>query len=121
MTELKIGLEGIAIAETKISEVRGDKGQLIYHGYWVEDLVKSHTYEDIVYLLWNEKLPTKDESIQFKKILASKRKLPSFLKEVIEKMPKHLSSMEVLRTAISFLAPVGEKWPPSQEDAMDIL
>lgn len=120
MTKLHIGLEGIAVAETSISDVRGAKGQLIYRGHWVEELVK-HSYESIVYLLWNGAFPTESELSDFTAYLASKRKLSDYQKQLIELLPKELTSMEVLRTVISSIHPVGESYPPTQDQAAELL
>ena len=40
MKELRIGLEGVAVAETSISSVNGEKGELIYRGHWVENITQ---------------------------------------------------------------------------------
>lgn len=122
MVDLRIGLEGVAVAETKISFVNGEKGELIYRGYWIEDLVKKYCYEEVVYLLWYGKLPSADEAQEFKNTLASRRQLPSYLKEILNKLPRNLPAMAVLRTAISALQLAGgHEWPPQYLQAMDIL
>ncbi|HEY3788007.1 MAG TPA: citrate/2-methylcitrate synthase, partial [Urbifossiella sp.] len=51
------GLEGIVAAETRIGDVRGDIGQLIYQGYDINELAGKASYEEIVYLLWHGHLP----------------------------------------------------------------
>ena len=119
--ELRIGLEGIAIAETSISDVRGDVGQLVYRGHWVQELVEKCSFEAVVYLLWYKKLPTAQEEAAFTKLLASKRALPDYLKKLIELLPKNLTPMEVLRTALSSIHASVEDWPPTPEQAMEIL
>jgi citrate synthase len=121
MFELKEGLEGVAIAESQISNVNGEKGELIYRGYWAEELTKDHSYEDIVYLLWNGKLPSKAESEAFRAELASKRELPAYVKKIIDLLPHDMSVMSVMRTAISSLTVPGQSWPPTQQQAMEIL
>jgi citrate synthase len=50
MPETKdIGLRGVAVADTKISAVDGEKGRLIYRGYEIETLAENSTYEETVY------------------------------------------------------------------------
>ena len=46
------GLEGIVAAETTMSQVNGDEGQLIIRGYELESLAFSMTFEDVAQLLW---------------------------------------------------------------------
>ena len=55
------GLEGIVANTTRLSDVIGDKGQLIYCGYDINELAGKVSYEEVVYLLWNNRLPTRAE------------------------------------------------------------
>lgn len=121
MADLRIGLEGVAVAESQISCVNGEKGELIYRGYWAEEVVKGRTYEDIVHLLWYGHLPSAEEAANFKKQFASKRAIPDYVKEIIRKLPEDMPSMSVLRTAVSALMVPGEDWPPTVEQALEIL
>jgi len=121
MKELRVGLEGVAIAESAISSVNGEKGELIYRGEWVENITKGHTYEDIVYLLWYGHLPSPTEKASFKELLVANRQIPDYIKEVIQKLPKQIKPMAVLRTAISALSVPGDDWPPTYEQAIQIL
>lgn len=102
MTEKK-GLEGIVAAETKISSIIGT--QLTYSGYEIDDLTENATFEEVVYLLWNQSLPNQEQLSQFKE------KLNSYM-ALEEGMKTHLKSydltkvhpMAALRTSISMLA-----------------
>lgn len=119
--ELRIGLEGIAIAKTKTSDVRGDIGQLVYCGHFVQELVEKYSFEATVYLLWYSKLPSAAEEKAFTALIASKRAIPAYMKKLIEILPKSLTPMEVLRTAISSMEISGEDWPPTPEQALEVL
>lgn len=121
MKDLRVGLEGVAIAESEISSVNGEKGELIYRGYWAEQLTQDHKYEDIVYLLWNGELPTSAQAESFRKQLADLREIPGYIKDIIQKLPPNTPVMSVLRTAVSALEVPGPAWPPTQEQAMKVL
>ena len=54
------GLRGVAAATTRISFV-DPLGALYYSDYNIDDLVDNATYEEVVHLLLNNKLPTKTE------------------------------------------------------------
>ena len=116
-----IGLEGIAVAETSISNVRGEVGQLIYRGHWVQELVGKYSYEAIVHLLWNGHLPNAKENAEFTHYLAAKRALAPYQKQLIEILPKNLTPMEVLRTVLSSMHPEGEPYPPTKDQAAELL
>ena len=45
------GLEGIAVAQTRIGDVRGDVGQLIYYGYDINELAGNVCFEEVIHLL----------------------------------------------------------------------
>ena len=121
MADLHIGLEGIAVAETAISDVRGAVGQLVYRGHWVQELVGEYSFEAVVYLLWNGKLPDAQEDAEFTKYLAERRRLADYQKKVIELLPKDLTPMEVLRTVVSSIHPQGEPYPGTPDQAAEIL
>ena len=50
------GLEGVVAAETNLSMVDGERGELIIAGYPVEELAPNATFEEIVELLWGRHL-----------------------------------------------------------------
>jgi citrate synthase len=56
------GLEGIVANSTRLSDVIGDKGQLIYSGYDINELAGKGSFKEGVYLLWKGKLPNRQES-----------------------------------------------------------
>jgi len=64
MAELQRGLEGVIAAETKISSIIDS--QLTYAGYDIDDLAENAQFEEIIFLLWNYRLPTKDELQELK-------------------------------------------------------
>ena len=70
------GLEGIVANSTRLSDVIGDKGQLIYSGYDINELAGKVSFKEVVYLLWKGKLPNRREVDQFTKQLRAERELP---------------------------------------------
>ena len=46
------GLENVVAAETTLSDVKGDIGELIIKGWYVEKLAATMAYEDNAHLLW---------------------------------------------------------------------
>ena len=101
---IDVGLRGVVVASTHISKVDGAAGKLIYRGYLAKDLAKSSTYEEIVFLLLYEKLPDIDELTGFRKQLASERRLPDSIIDILRMLPADAQPMDVLQTAIAALA-----------------
>lgn len=97
------GLAGVIAADTHLSQVDGQKGQLIYRGYDIKDLGTKATFEEVVYLLWNGDLPTPGQLDAFKAALISKRALPSAVLNTMKEFPHEAHPMAVLRTVVSGL------------------
>jgi len=97
------GLEGIVANTTRLSDVIGDKGQLIYAGYDINDLAGKVSYKEVVYLLWKGKLPNRRELDEFTHALRAERQLPDPVIDFIKSAPKTADPMDVMRTAISML------------------
>jgi citrate synthase len=97
------GLEGIVANTTRLSDVIGDKGQLIYAGYDINELAGKVSYEEVVYLLWNNRLPTRAELDKCANQLRSQRELPAGLIDFIKAAPQNANPMDVIRTAVSML------------------
>lgn len=97
------GLEGVIANSTALSDVLGEKGQLIYCGYDINELVGKVTYKEVIYLLWHKKLPNRKELDAFLPTLRSQRQLPEPVIEFLKGAPKEANPMDVIRTAISML------------------
>jgi len=97
------GLEGIVAANTRLSDVRGDIGQLIYCGYDINELAGKVAYEEVVYLLHHNHLPNAEELAELRSALAAYRELPKGVIDIIKKFPKNAPPMHALRTAVSAL------------------
>jgi citrate synthase len=103
MSVISRGLEGIVATDTRLGDVRGQEGQLIYCGYDINELAGKSSFEEVIYLLWHNKLPNRSELIEFKKLLAAERQLPDQVIEFLKTAPKTALPIDVLRTAISML------------------
>jgi citrate synthase len=97
------GLEGVIANSTALSDVLGEKGQLIYCGYDINELVGKVSYKEVVYLLWHRKLPNRKELETFVRALRSQRQLPDPVIDFLKSAPKDANPMDVMRTAISML------------------
>ncbi len=97
------GLEGVVACTTAISFIVG--ATLNYRGYTIEDLAAHSTFEETVFLLWNNRLPKADELAKFQKTLAVEMTLSPEVLKVLKEIPtKDVHPMAWLRTATSLLA-----------------
>ncbi|WP_339147224.1 MULTISPECIES: citrate synthase [unclassified Sutcliffiella] len=101
MTTTK-GLEGIVATTSAISSIIDDT--LTYVGYNIDDLADHASFEEVIYLLWHQKLPNKEELASLKKEIAENAALPE---EVINHFKTYpidkVHPMAALRTAVSLL------------------
>ncbi|MEQ8523394.1 citrate/2-methylcitrate synthase [Gracilimonas sp.] len=98
------GLEGIVAFSTTKSFIDGQKGELIYSGYLIDTLAENATFEEVCFLLWNDRLPNSEELESLKKLLIEHRSLPQPVLDYIKTTDKTAEPMSVLRTAVSMLA-----------------
>lgn len=98
------GLEGVVVAQTRLSAINGEKGELIYVGYDIDDLARNTTFEEVTFLLWNYRLPTGEELRELSEALAAERAIAPELLELIRRFPKDVDPMAMLRTAVSAMA-----------------
>ncbi|MDB6119655.1 MAG: citrate synthase [Verrucomicrobiaceae bacterium] len=97
------GLEGIIAAETRIGDVRGQEGVLLYCGYDINELAGKATYEEVLHLLWHNRLPTKVELDKLTTALRAERELPQGVIDYLMGAPKDARPIDVMRTAVSML------------------
>jgi citrate synthase len=103
MSQFARGLEGVIANETRLGDVRGQEGQLIYCGYEINELAGKVSFEEVVYLLWNNRLPKQAQLAELKQQLAEERELPAQVIEFIKSSPRTALPIDVLRTAVSML------------------
>jgi citrate synthase len=101
---IKAGLEDIVAAESAICDVNGKEGRLIYQGYDIHDLAEHSTFEEVVYLLWNGRLPLKEELAELNKQLQTNRVLAPEVVTIMKELPHEANPMEVLRSAVSLMS-----------------
>jgi citrate synthase len=97
------GLEGVVVAETRLSRVDGEAGRLSYSGYSIEDLAENVTFEEVCHLLWHGELPDRSELADLRRQLSPGFTLPDDVVSLVRSAPAHAHPMAVLRTAVSAL------------------
>ena len=97
------GLEGIIAArQSKICWIDGDAGILSYQGYDIRTLGENASFEEVIFLLWNGRLPRQEELDALKAGLVEHRAIPAPVEAFLKSVPKGIP-MAVLRTAVSML------------------
>jgi len=103
--EVKRGLEGVVVFESRLSYIDGDAGELGYRGYAIEDFAREASYEEVLSLLWNGEWPTRAEHDEFAARLAAERDLDPAVYDLIEALAtQDENPMAALRTIVSALS-----------------
>lgn len=97
------GLRGVVAAQSAIGDVNGEQGILIYQGYDIHDLAEHSTFEEVVFLLWNGRLPKQDELDALTADLRANYEAPAEVIALMKQFPKDAEPMDVLRTSVSAL------------------
>jgi citrate synthase len=106
------GLEGVIVADSGTSYIDGSIGKLIYAGYKIEDLAANALFEEVVYLLWHERLPNAAELEELRKAIAVGAVLPESLINLMKMYPKDANPMAMLESTVAALA----FYDPDSED-----
>ena len=102
-TKPKGGLEDVVATSSAICYLDGERGVLAYCGYDIHDLAQSATFEEVCYLLWHRRLPTRAELGDLQSQLAAARALPEPIIRLMRSLPP-VDGMDALRTLTSALA-----------------
>jgi citrate synthase len=106
----KAGLEGTVATSSAICYLDGDRGVLAYCGYDIHELARQATFEEVCYLLWHRRLPTRAELGDLQSQLAAARPVPEAAIRFLRSLPGPVgrggdnAAMDTLRTLTSVLA-----------------
>ena len=102
------GLEDVIAGTTTICTINPENESLLYRGYVATDLAQNASFEEVIHLLIEGRLPKKRELKRVTKLLVQERKIPKQLVKVLKQIPVTASPMDVLRTSTSFMGALEE-------------
>ena len=107
------GLEGVVAAHTALSGVDGEAGELTIAGFPLEELAPNASFEEVIFLLWNGRLPDAAELATLRASLGVQRALPEITLHLLRELaPLRLPTMDALRIAAGTLGiDAGEDGP----------
>jgi len=101
---LNTGLRGFTVATTRISDVDGAIGKLVYRGYLAKDLADTASFEEVIFLLLYERLPVEKELEELKSLLSREADVPEAVLKSLALSPPDALPMDVLQGAVMMLA-----------------
>ncbi len=114
--QLHGGIGGALGTGTSITWIDGENGKLSVYGYPIEDLSTHGTFEEMAFLLWNERLPSSLELADFKREMSEERNLPKPVFDLLWALPRDTHPVVVVRTAVSLL---GAFDPDAESDDLE--
>jgi citrate synthase len=99
------GLEGVYVTTTRLSKVDGTAGVLTIGGFPLEELAPNATFEEVLHLLWYDRLPSASELEQLRAELVGLRAIPQPTVDLLEAAAeKRLPTMDALRMGVDTLS-----------------
>ncbi len=99
--EVREGLVGVVSNRSSVSSIIGTT--LTYRGINIDDLTENGTFSEIVYLLWNSKLPNQKELDDLRSALCKSFTLPEAALVYLRAIPRDADPMRVLQGGMSIL------------------
>lgn len=102
---MRPGLQGVVAAETRLSRIDGQRGELHIGGYALEEIAPRAEFEELVFLLWEDRLPTAAELRSLRAEWAALRPLPAVALDTLRAAAaQKLPVMDALRMAAGLLS-----------------
>ena len=118
LIDVPAGLNGVAVADTRIGTVLGDEGFYHYRGVDATELARTVSFEDVWFLLDRGRLPDADERSRFVAMIAAARMVPTVLKPLVDVVAATAGApLSQLRSVLSASAVCG--WTPMLDASPD--
>jgi 2-methylcitrate synthase len=99
----KPGLEDVVAADSSICYIDGKRGILSYRGIDIHAIADNSTFEEVCFLLWNSRLPRREELVDVRRAIGAERALSADTVQLLSQLARQLSPMDSLRTMVSAL------------------
>ena len=97
------GLEDVVVCQSSICLIDGERGQLVFRGYDIDDLAKNASFEEVAYLLWHGELPNRAQLEELQKTLFEAMVLPARMFDIMQALPFDANPMRVLEASVAAL------------------
>ncbi len=100
---LDIGYKNTGATISEITYLDGDKGELLYRGYPIDQLAEKSNFTEVMYLLLHGELPTKEQYDVFDKNIKKYNWVSEEMKKLLDVFPRSAHPMGVLSSLTSAL------------------
>jgi citrate synthase len=106
---LDLGYKNTGATISEITYLDGDKGELFYRGYPIEQIAEKSNFTEVMYLLLHGELPTKDQFSNFETGIKKYNFIAEEMKKIIDAFPRSAHPMGVLSSLTSALTAFNPK------------
>ncbi|MBN9313743.1 MAG: citrate (Si)-synthase [Chryseobacterium sp. 39-10] len=100
---MDLGYKNTGATISEITYLDGDKGELYYRGYPIEQIAEKSNFSEVMYLLLNGELPTKQEFEHFEEKIKEYNWVAEEMKKILDVFPRSAHPMGVLSALTSAL------------------
>jgi citrate synthase len=100
----KEGLEDVVATDSSICYIDGARGILSYRGIDIHELARNSSFEEVCFLLWEGRLPRREELEATRAEIGRNRALPPEAIALLSSLARRSVPMDALRTAVSALS-----------------
>ncbi len=115
MVEVR-GLEDVVAADSSICYIDGERGILSYRGIDIRELAERSSFEEVCFLLWEGRLPKREELERTQAEIGRQRPLPPETLELLASLARRAVPIDALRTAVSAL---GDTDPDAKDQSLE--
>lgn len=98
------GFTSTASCESSITYIDGDKGECYYRGYPMAELAEKSTFLEVVHLLWNGSLPTKDEWLEYSEAIKNHTMVHEQMKSFFNGFRRGSHPMAILTSVVAAMS-----------------
>lgn len=98
------GFTSTASCESSITYIDGDKGECYYRGYPMAELAEKSTFLEVVHLLWNGSLPTKDEWFEYSEAIKNHTMIHEQMKSFFSGFRRGSHPMAILTSVVAAMS-----------------
>jgi citrate synthase len=98
------GFKNTGSTQSAITYLDGEKGELRYRGYPIEQLAENSDFLEVAYLLLRGELPTAEQKEEFVEEVTHHTLIPEDMKHFYEAFPSHSHPMGILSSMVSSLS-----------------
>lgn len=106
---LDLGYKNTGATLSDITYLDGDKGELFYRGYPIEQIAEKSNFTEVMYLLLHGELPNQEQFVQFQKNINKYNYVAEEMKKILDAFPRSAHPMGVLSTLTSALTAFNPK------------